>query len=159
MMSEYSDDSSDSIESSDDTKQEGLVPSLETHPYSLQCLIDWVRSIEENDTIIKLDFDKIEQDLQQLKAKHGNQCKGLFYMNKKTWKGSDIYRQLFADNDSIIHYIIYNQSYLFQLDRPDYGGRQAKLENIKKTNGDEMFKLNMKQSIYILRLLCFKHHH
>ena len=42
----------------------------ESNPYSVNCLIKWIKNIEENERIIALDFDKIEKDLQQLLQKY-----------------------------------------------------------------------------------------
>eukprot|EP01084_Bolivina_argentea_P047607 87734_1 len=164
-----------------DPTNDTLMPALKTNPYSLQCFIDWVYNIEQNDKIIELDFEKIEKDIQQLKANYNLKCKGLFYPNWRPFKYTfdydsykakhynrtiyeknkkyiqSIYFKLFANTESIIHYILSNKSFLFKLPQPDFDRKQQKLDNIIKINGDSMIKLNMKQSIYILRLLLFKY--
>eukprot|EP01084_Bolivina_argentea_P173478 300489_1 len=119
-----------------------LIPSLtkELNPYSLQCLIDWVYNIEQNNKIIELDFDKMEKDIQSLKEKYGWKCKGLFYPNiirhidgngpdsdmilekQKITNKYDIYTKLFARNTkSIIHYI---------LNKPDFEQKQVQKQSI-----------------------------
>eukprot|EP01084_Bolivina_argentea_P182246 314661_1 len=153
-----------------------LLPSLESklsNPYSLQCLIDWIYNIEKNNQIIVLDFDKIENDLQELQSKYGTKCRGLFYPNIECYYGEyynqnskmynadrqildNIYKKMFGDMPSIIHYILYNKSFLFELNKPDVNREQIKLDYIIATSGD-LIKFNMKQSINILRLLLFKY--
>ena len=161
-----------------DIVNDSFLPSLSSNPYSLQCLIDWIYNIEEKDRITELDFDKIEQDLKQLKFKYGDKVQGLFYPNWQPMKYiygyehkqydrsiyeknkeniKHIHKQIFGGTESIIHYILQNKTFLFKLPSPDVDDLQQKLDNIIKKNGDQSFKLNMKQSIYILRLLLFKY--
>ena len=164
-----------------DIINDGFLPSLDSNPYSLQCLIDWIYNIEENDKLIELDFDKIEQDLEQLSIKYGSKVQGLFYPNWKPMKYiypyqsyrhkhyhesiyeknkeniKHIHKQIFGGTESIIHYILHNKTFIFKLPSPDVDNLQPKLDNIIKKNGNELFKSNMKQSIYILRLLLFKY--
>ena len=164
-----------------DTANVSFIPSLESNPYSLQCLIDWVDKIENDNKIMVLDFDKIEQDLQHLLDKYGKKkVKGLFYPNwrpmkyiydydsyrhehydKKIFEQNKqniktIYMKLFGNTESIIHYILNNKSFLFKLPSPDINNLQPKLSKLLENNGELLFKLNMKQSIYILRLLLYK---
>eukprot|EP01083_Nonionella_stella_P022079 61057_1 len=167
-----------------DTTNDTFLPSLDSNgsnPYSLQSLIDWVDNIENNHKIIPFDFDKIERDLKKLKDQYGAKVKGLFYPNWRPYKYTfeydeykhkhydrtiydtnkqninNIYKKLFGDTESIIHYILDNKTFLFKLPSPDVDSQQPKLNIIKNMNGDALFKLNMKQSIYILRLLLFKY--
>eukprot|EP01083_Nonionella_stella_P230777 815497_1 len=166
-----------------DTVNDAFLPGLEsnTNPYSLQALIGWVYNIENNHNIIALDFDNIEKDLGNLKEQYGAKIKGLFYPNWRPYKYTfeydeykhkhydrtiydtnkqninNIYKKLFGDTESIIHYILDNKTFLFKLPSPDVDSQQPKLNIIKNMNGDALFKLNMKQSIYILRLLLFKY--
>ncbi len=159
----------------DDTKIE-ISPSTanlnKTHSYaySVQCFIDWIDAIETNDKIIELNFDKIEQDLKQQLETGKAKCKDLFYPNiqshytcddkpdhkKDQNKIENWYQKLFAAEPSIIHYILYNKSFLYSLPNPDIDKQQSKLDNIK-TNSADLIHLNMQQSIYILRLLLFKY--
>eukprot|EP01083_Nonionella_stella_P022078 61054_1 len=166
-----------------DTVNDAFLPGLEsnTNPYSLQALIGWVYNIENNHKIIALDFDNIEKDLGNLKEQYGAKIKGLFYPNWRPYKYTyeydtykykhydrsiyetnkqnikQIYKKLFGGTESIIHYILHNNTFLFKLPSPDVDAQQPKLNILKHINGDALFKLNMKQSIYILRLLLFKY--
>eukprot|EP01084_Bolivina_argentea_P320321 555757_1 len=155
---------------SEDIKTETSLKLNEINSYSLQCFIDWIDAIESNDKIIQLDFDKIEQDLKQQIEKDKSKCKDLFYPNIQSYytykdtsnhqkdqdKIENWYKKLFAGEPSIVNYILYNKSFLYSLPKPDINNKQPKLDNIKKHSAD-LFHLNMRQSIYILRLLLFKY--
>ena len=69
-----------------DIINDSFLPSIESNPYSLQCMIDWIYNIENHERIIELDFEVIEQDLRQLKVKYGDKVKGLFYPNWQPMK-------------------------------------------------------------------------
>ena len=123
-------------------------------------LIEWVEGIETRNEVIELDFDQIEKDLTILKEKAAFKCKELFYPNiehRYSYQDDDAWRKdqnlieehykpMYGGTPSIIHYILYNKSFLFNANDPQ---KQNKLSN-------DSLSLIRSQSISILRLLLHK---
>ena len=123
-------------------------------------LIEWVEGIETRNEVIELDFDQIEKDLTILKDKNAAKCKELFYPNIEhrysyqdddDWHSEQVlievhYKPMYGGTPSIIHYILYNKSLLFNANDPQ---KQNKLSN-------DSLSLIRSQSISILRLLLHK---